>query len=171
MHTRAIRLLSTNCPILDYRHTQEFTHEHRGDYLAQGREFLNATSFAAVLLERGECAFVLPLEASITLQMGLEHSYDEGSYEVGRVEADDAPILIPAAAIWLLIAGRTIYDHCLGDETDDGWHMGTWDRQRWERWKTQLGEFAESDDFNEECRDVAAQAVAKMLEIEMEHHG
>jgi hypothetical protein len=118
------------------------------------------------LLQKGKFAVTLPIEAYCLLKMSLEHSYDKDSYWVAHVQEDEWPILIPAAAIWLSVAGNTIYTHCLGSDTADGWDRGTWTMDKWETWKRQLEGFAERADFDDECRGLAAQTVKKMAEIE-----
>jgi hypothetical protein len=84
-------------------------------------------------------------------------------------EPEDWILYLPLATDWLLTAGQTIYAHCVEDDTDDGWDRGTWNTQKWEYWKMQLAAFAKRDDFNEECRDLAAQTVRKMAEVEAEY--
>ena len=129
-----------------------------------------------MLLERGVFTTGLPRKASDALKLGLEQAYDEENDR--NMKPFEAQVLVPAAATWLLVAGKTIYNHCLNGEieqygadikTCEGWGGGTWTRARWEYWAEQLQEFAGRDDMNDECRAIAAQAVAKMAEIEMQH--
>jgi hypothetical protein len=138
-------------------------------YLAQLPFLLNATRFAATLLQRGEFADAFPTEASFILHMALEHSYDEHSNYLAQVDDDEWEALLPLAAAWLSIAGEAIYSHCASDDESNGW--GTWEVQRWEEWKKQLERLSKRDDFNEECWDLAAQTLTKMIEIEAVHHG
>lgn len=112
---------------------------------------------------------VLPVEACCLLKRSLEHSYDKDSHWLAHVDADEWPILIPAAATWLSIAGKTIYNHCLRGETADGWDRGIWTIEKWEKWKKQLEGFAKRNEFDDECRTLAAQTARKMAEIEKEH--
>jgi hypothetical protein len=137
--------------------------------LAQLPFLLNATRFAATLLERGEFASAFPTEASFILHMTLEHSYDENSNYLAQVDDDEWEALLPLAAAWLSIAGEAIYSHCVSDDESNGW--GTWEVQRWEEWKKQLERFSKRDDFNEECWGPAAQTLRKMIEIEAGHQG
>jgi len=68
-----------------------------------------------------------------------------------------------------------IYGHCLGNEVEDleadietqaGWGGGSWTMQRWTLWKSQLERFAGRDDFDDERRAIAMQAMQKMTEVE-----
>ena len=142
----------------------EFFPEERDDYLARIPLLINATRFAAKLLQKGIFAFALPLEATCCLKLGLEYSYNDELSD--GPEADEFPLLIPAATTWLLFAGETIYEHCSSGDTSNGWDRGLWNLQRWDLWKRQLTSFAKREDFNEECRELAEQTVKKMAEIE-----
>lgn len=153
----------------DFMRVQEFNHEEMDDYLAQIPRLVNATRFAAKLLQEGIFVSNLPHEASCQLKGGLEYPYNNDSYS--GLEPEESIIHIPSATTWLLFAGVTIYEHCSGGDTSDGWARGTWNLQRWEFWKSQLMSFAEREDFNEECRGLAEQAVKKMLEIEKNFQG
>jgi hypothetical protein len=93
-------------------------------YLAQLPFLLNATRFAATLLQRGEFADAFPTEASFILHMALEHSYDEHSNYLALVDDDEWEALLPLSAAWLSIAGEAIYSHCASDDEINGW--GTW---------------------------------------------
>lgn len=131
-----------------------------------------------MLLEQGEFIGGLPIYASDFLKIGVEQNYDE---KPGlSAKAYEWQVLLPAAATWLIIAGRTIYSHCLNDEVEDlqadvetqaGWGGGSWTMQRWTLWKAHLQKFAKREDFNDECRAVAMQAVQKMAEVEARHEG
>lgn len=111
----------------------------------------------------------LPMWAYCALQGGLEHSYDEHANPDIDVKSDDWPSMIPAAAIWLLIAGKQIYNHCVSGDTADGWDGGEWSMEEWSVWKERLGTFAERQDFSEDCRYFAAETLKSMVEIEGEH--
>jgi hypothetical protein len=129
-----------------------------------------------MLLEQGKFFGGLPRDASDFLKIGVEQNYDE---KPGlSVKAYEWQVLLPAAATWLIIAGRAIYSHCLNDEveglqadieTQAGWGGGSWTMQRWTLWKAQLEKFVKREDFNDECRAVAMQAVRKMVEVEARH--
>lgn len=91
--------------------------------------------------------------------------------------AQEWRLLIPAAATWLLVAGRTIYEHCLdsqspmlgeNDRSREEWVEGQFSLQRWSCWKERLRTFTERRDFSDECREYSAHTVAEMNEIEME---
>lgn len=152
---------------IDHALAREFHPEEKEDYLAQIPRLVNATRFAAKLLQKGSFAIALPLEANCCLYLGLEHSYNRET--VNRLDVDESLLLIPAATTWLLFAGETIYEHCFGDDTSDGWDRGKWNPQRWEIWKKQLTSFVERKDFNDQCREFAGQTVKKMAEIEEGH--
>jgi hypothetical protein len=153
--------------VIDYALAREFFPEEKDDYLAQIPRLVNATRFAAKLLQKGSFAIALPLEANCCLYLGLEHSYNKET--INRVDVDESPLLIPAATTWLLVAGEKIYEHCFGDDTSNGWNRGTWSPQRWELWKKHLMSFAEREDFNDQCHELAEQTVKKMAEIEAAH--
>jgi hypothetical protein len=103
------------------------------------------------------------------LHMALGHNYDEHSFHLAWVDDIEWEILLPVATTWLSTAGEIIYSHCVGDDVSDCWV--NWTVQRWEGWKKQLEKFAIRDDFNKECRDLAAQTARKMIEIEGGHRG
>lgn len=137
-------------------------------YLELVPGFLNATRFGATLLEKQLFSESLPCEAAYALNNGLEHSYDE-SLRTFAPAADDWLALIPAAAIWLLVAGKQIYEHCVSGDTDNGWGRGGFSRGKWDLWKQHLGDFTKREDFSEQVREFAAETVEKMLEIEEAH--
>ena len=160
----------------DYDRPGQYPLERKDDFLGQASCLLNGTRFAAVLLERGEFFGGLPRYASDFLRMGIEQDYDDRSELSAK--AYEYEVLIPAAATWLTIAGKAIYSHCLNDEVEDlqadvqaqaGWGGGSWTMQRWDLWKAQLEGFSRRDDFNDECRAIATQALQKMLEAEAGH--
>lgn len=154
---------AANVEFIGYDYPMDFVSNREENYLAQRPKFLNATRFAATLLQKGIYAVALPVEAACLLKKSLERSYDGYPERAGE---DERPLLIPAAAIWLSIAGRTIYTHCLGKDTANGWDRGIWSMDKWEEWKKQLTGFAERDDFDEECRAFATQTARKMVETE-----
>lgn len=156
----------TDKNILGYQSSREYFPEEEGEFLAQSQQFLNARRFAAILLSRGKFASKFPLEASYMLTTGLEHSYDKDFDDEVRVGRIEWSTLIPIATTWLLVAGKVIYEHCLGGDLYDGWELGSWNIQRWDLWKKQLGDFEAREDFNDECRDLASQTTRKMVEIE-----
>lgn len=147
------------------------------EYLAQAPGLLNMMDFGAKLLERGEMFPGLPIEASLALKRGIEQPYSEK--DSNNVKHYQWQMTLPATTTWLMSAGRIIYRHCLGGDDDKvresdkhrkEWDRAKWDMQRWELWKTKLHLFSTMEEFNGECRDVAAQTVKKMLEVEAEHH-
>lgn len=152
----------------DYESAGDFCPGERELFFAQTHQFLNATRFAATMLSRNKFASGLPVYASYYLTIGLEHSYDEKSEDIVRVDRDEWETLIPIATAWLLIAGKTVYEHCQDNDLYDGWEKGSWNLQRWNLWKKQLGQFAEREDFNDECRGLALQTFKKMAEVEAE---
>lgn len=120
----------------DFARSADFSTEERDDFLARISRFVNATRFAAKLLQKGISAVALPLEATCCLQLGLEYPYNKNASE--GPNADEFPLLIPAATTWLLIAGEMIYEHCSSGDTSNGWDRGSSNLQRWELWKKQL---------------------------------
>lgn len=145
-------------------------------YLAQAPRLLNTTKFAALLLTKGEAIFALPHSAGLMLCMGLVQDHVVEDPEA--LEGHEWRILIPAAATWLLIAGKAIYERCLLQDSEEAeecctekneWSQGIWTMQRWCDWKKQLLLFSERVDFNDECRVYAAQAFVSMIEIEAQH--
>jgi hypothetical protein len=153
----------------DYEPARDFSPADRELFLSQRQQFLNGTRFAAVLLSKNKFASGLPWFTSYFLKIGLEHSYDEKFEGITRLSREEWETLIPAATTWLLIAGKTIYEHCHEDDLYDGWEKGTWDMQRWNLWKQQLGTFGKGEDFNDECRRLALQTLKKMAEVEAGH--
>lgn len=128
------------------------------------------------MLDRGSFTCGLPPQASDMLQLALE-DYD-GDMEDSKMRPHEWRVLIPAAATWLIEAGRTIYTHCLRNEIEDkeasaearmGWRGRTWSRQRWAYWKIQLQRFGKYEDINHECRNLAAQAIRKMKAIDSQY--
>jgi hypothetical protein len=155
--------------MIDYDFARHFSPARRELYLSQSQQFLNGTKFAAMLLIKNTWASYLPVYTSSFLKIGLEHSYDENSDDIARVDRDEWETLVPVATTWLLIAGKAIYERCQEDDLYDGWQKGTWNLQRWELWKQQLEQFAERKDFDDECRRLASQTVKKMAEVEAEY--
>lgn len=153
------------------RYAEDFN--DRDKYLAYIPGCLNATRFAATLLAGPLNIEGLPFEAASALEIGLEHSYDENSQhpEMEGDLRDDWPLLLPAAAIWLLVAGKQIYERCLSGDPRNGWEKTKFHREKWDLWKKNLAEFTKRDDFSEQCREFAAETVVKMLEIEEEYKG
>lgn len=125
------------------------------------------------MLDRDFFTCGLPPQASDMLQLALEEH--DGAMEDSKMRPHEWRVLIPAAATWLIEAGRTIYAHCLRNENEDrqasaevrmGWRGRTWSRQRWACWKIQLQKFGEREDINHECRNLAAQAIRTMKGID-----
>lgn len=130
---------------------------------------LNATRFAAKLLERGKFTTGLQRRASIVLWQTLEQNYDDTFGEA--MLHLERQILLPAAATWVLVAGKTIYDHCVQEEIgrpdgDAGGGTLTSFSQRWEDWKPGFQKLAVSQDMSEEHRELALRTAQKMNEIQ-----
>lgn len=157
--------------MIDRQSARMFRPEERELFFARSQQFLNATRFAAILLSRNKFASALPLQTSYYLQIGLDHAWDGSLDKIAWGNHDQWETLIPVATTWLLIAGKTIYEHCHCQKEDlyDGWEMGTWNLQRWDLWKLQLKTFAKRADFNDECRGLASQTVQKMAAFEAEY--
>lgn len=119
------------------------------------------------MLKRGHCTTELLKKAFIVLWQALEQNYDETFGEaIMRLERQ---ILLPAAATWILVAGKIIYSKCLEGEIGQRRKKSegsAWSKQQWEEWKTLFQKFAASEDMGEECRDFASRAAAEMTEIE-----
>ena len=168
-------------PIPDYDGPELWRPGWKDDYIGQATKFLNATSFAAMLLEKDAFTIGLPAVASYALKRGIEQLYSVHEYDTDGCEIDidsvKAEVLLPATASWLLIAGKVIYSHCLKNEiaryadpnARQGWGGGTWTLRRWDFWQEQLHDFADRDDLNQECRDVVMKTLKKMTEVEAEH--
>lgn len=137
--------------------------------MAQAPGLLNATKFAATLLEGGELARGLPQQLAICMREATD-DWDEEAW--GDKERDHHELLAPLAATWILIAGKTIYSHCRNDEVASpdgdrwGWAAYSWTKQFWAHWKEKLQEFAAREDLSEECRSMTSKAARKMAEIE-----
>ena len=168
----------TDSYIPDYSRPGQYPLSQNDYFFSQTSRLLNGTKFSAMLLEQGEFMGGLPRYASDFLKMGLEQDHDEKA--ALSVKAYEWQVLLPVTAIWLIVAGRAIYSHCLNDEVEDlradietqaRWGGGSWTMQRWTLWKTQLEKFAKREDFNDECRAVAMQTVQKMVEVEERHQG
>lgn len=146
----------------------------REDFISQAPGLLNATKFAARLLEIGELTKGLPQELAIFMRNATEETFDEETWE--GMERDYRQFMVPLAATWLLVAGKTIYSHCRNDEIAvpdgdrRGWAAYSWTKQLWAHWKTKFKDFAAREDFSGECRNIASQAARKMEEIESEDH-
>lgn len=106
------------------------------------------------------------------LHLGLEQPYEENDTNMKPFEWQ---VLIPVATTWLTRAGKTIYRHCLNNEVEDleasdmvkaGWGGATWTKQRWACWKVQLQKLREREDLDGEYRNLAAQAVCTMKQID-----
>lgn len=131
-----------------------------------------------MILEGGQAAFGMPSQADFFLGMGVEQAYNKPS----RIDFRESQwqVLLPPAASWLLIAGKTDFSICLSDEIgnaernsmkSDRWggRRKVWSRNLWWHWKAQLQKLAVDCNVNAECRCHAARAVEKMTEVENDH--
>ena len=77
-----------------YNDPADFAPHEVHEYFEQAPHLLNATTFAATVLQRGEVAFDLPSSANCFLTHTLEESFNTRTSVKGR----DWQILLPAAA-------------------------------------------------------------------------
>lgn len=105
-------------------------------------------------------------EAKGFLEDGIENSYDSKD----PIESQAWKVLLPASAIWLTIAGKRVFEICVdGDrERADGNRRRPWSLERWEEWKKQLARFERREDFDEEVRGSASEALGEMGRVEAE---
>lgn len=124
---------------------------------------LNVTRFAATQLAKGSVTDRLSSSACGSLYYGLQRRFEgdpPASIEDGIYQS---LVQLATAAIWLLIAGKQIYGFCT-NTTDQAFNLIT--LERWGSWKEQLEIFAKREDFSEDCREFAAAAREKMVEVE-----
>lgn len=161
---------SADSVISDYNDPSDFHLAEADDYFAQAPYLLNASRFAATLFQRGhDCSLLdLSAQADLFLRTGIENRY----IDENEIKSREWKVLLPAAAAWLSIAGRKIYEVCLGEDEAEGSHTKrgrrAWSKQTWNNWKDQLHQHAGRDDIDKDCRKCAAQAARAMQQAELE---
>lgn len=99
----------------------------------------------------------------------LESEFDD---DFGMREAD---MFMPAAAAFVRIAGKRIYELCVSEEqtSASGRAAGPLWRgerklsiQRWQFWKERFAHFSTMDEVGEDCRRSAAEASLSMARAE-----
>ncbi|OCK80675.1 hypothetical protein K432DRAFT_381990 [Lepidopterella palustris CBS 459.81] len=139
----------------------------------------NVNAFVARLTREGLADFWL--YAIWAMRPALEEKHSD--YEVAHKRATAAvnmDALVPAAAVWVLVAGRELWekredltrtnknegDPAKGGEMWKG--KSEFSRERWAFWRRRFGEEAENGELSEETRRIAKEAAERMEEIERE---
>lgn len=106
----------------------------------------------------------MPGQADCFVEDGIESSHGDKHL----VKAQEWKVLVPVATAWIVIAGKPIYKMCLCDQgaSQNLYHKRIWNKPKWEHWKDQLRSSENRHDFEEECREYATRALAKVVEVE-----
>jgi hypothetical protein len=90
------------------------------------------------------------------------------SSDVGRLSGIDPPFSSKsradesAQALWIIHAGRPLFEMCgMNEQRTNG-------RDTWDNWKIKFAAIAEDSDLDTTCRDLAAEAVKTMGQVEKE---
>ncbi|MCJ1262146.1 hypothetical protein MMC22_002016 [Lobaria immixta] len=130
--------------------------EMEDDWDGQAIPLLNATTFAAVYLNRRKDSVGTLYYAIHSLTAGVEEPYQTPD------QYRDAAMYVPPAVTWILLAGKWIYELCTHDmNCEDGASL-----QQWAFWKKRFGEIAKTQGLQGEIKDHAWRAAFKMGEIE-----
>lgn len=136
----------------------------------QAVPLLNATTFGAMYLARGNKSLGMPFHAEVSLKQGIEvHCQTPG-------QQGYAAMYVPPAATWILFAGEKIYELCKSDynrkdyapgSTLDLWGKGWgYSLGRWMLWKERFGEIMMTQGLQNGVKDLAARANSEMVKIE-----
>lgn len=114
---------------------------------------LNATSFAATHLARAFDNSLMAWFASSGLEIGAGAPCrtDDQRYS--------AVVYLPAAAVWIMIAGERIYQFC-----KDGFKE--FSMERWDVWKKSLEENQNIEDLQHDLQVMSRRAADEMKRIE-----
>lgn len=165
----------------DYNHPVIYGPDDQIGFLAQRQGLLNSTKFAASLLERSVCLIELSEKAFSVIWQAVEQNYDDETFGETVLQLE-RQILIPAAATWLLIAGKTIYDQFAKEDiaqsdanvqARESSAELPWSKRQWSRWKIRFQELAsdQAQALDDECREFASRAAGKMTEVEAGYQG
>ena len=124
---------------------------------AQRAAQMNAVTFGALYLSHGQKNLGMTRHAEWGLEDGVEVDYDMPE------EQRRAKTNVPPAAVWIMLAGEQIHDHCKqGDATQErGLNL-----RRWSLWKRKFGEIAEHQGLASDVKDWASKAASEMDKIE-----
>jgi hypothetical protein len=126
------------------------------EWLAQKTPFLNATSFAAAGFTSSSILTGMSFYALNCLREALQDQQDTQEW------LRDSLIQVPAASIWVTIAGPKIYGLCKSEA--EGFSI-----ERWASWKAGFARIVGNHQAEAGVRDNAQQGLTHMEKIENEH--
>ena len=136
----------------------------------------NVNAFVARVTGEGVADFWI--YAIWALREALEERGPAGAGHVRAEEAERLDAAVPAAAVWVIILGRGLWEREEGLEGSGAGFPGElWKgrnafcKGRWGFWKERFGIVAQREDLRAETREVARCAVRKMEEVEQEGPG
>lgn len=123
------------------------------EWLAQKPTYLSATTFAAMALARSETMIGMSFYVPSCMREALDGPYDtpEPHYR--------AAMYVPAAYIWISIAGPKIYGLCSRNAKGLG-------LDSWEQWKKGFGDVSVDSQVEDEVREIALRAQNEMRLIQ-----
>jgi hypothetical protein len=147
-----------------------------GDWYDQATPLFNATCFAARYLNQVKDVKGMVFHAEGSMRNGPEAPYQT------KEQKYRARMYIPPAAMWILLAGKKLYQLCKDDyerndhpssfqlSNDDlGWKGGSGlCIERWKFWKQKFSTIARMEDVGSAVREKAERATAEMERIENE---
>ena len=141
----------------------------------EAEAWANVNAFVARITGEGIADFWI--YAVWALREALEVQGEAGSH-VRASEAQGLDAAVPAAAVWVLVLGRGLYERKEGLEGSGAGFPGelfkernAFCKERWAFWKERFGVVAQREDLRAETRDVARMAVLKMEEAEDDDKG
>lgn len=147
--------------------------EMEGSWDDQAVLLLNATTFGAMCLARGNQVIGMLFHAKVSLGEVIEVACQTPDQQ--RLAA----MYVPPATTWILLAGERLYEVCKSDlNREDGaigyvpldvwlWGKGQgYSLEWWAFWKKGFGEIATTQGLLDGVKDLAARAVSEMDKIE-----
>ena len=132
---------------------QPSQHLELDEWLAQATPYKNATTFAAIALSDDKSVPGVSSCLSRCMLESLENSDAEPSVEK-RMK-----VYIPAASIWILIAGRKVFELCSRNAVE-GLSV-----HKWNLYRRKFGEIAGDERFDDSVRAGAKKAADEMGRI------
>ena len=129
----------------------ETGYEDPSEFYAQATPLLNATTFAAMYLNRG--ATSMSFFASMALTADVARPCVTSEDQRGT------KIFVPPAATWILLAGECLYSLCQCNQRQLS-------LKNWLLWKQGFGELAANEALEEHVRDICRRAAMEMARIE-----
>lgn len=144
----------TDSGVSEYEHWDE-TEDSKEAFYQQAPQYLNASTFGAILLIRAEHDFYMQYFAWTAMDEGLESGYDPENLE------QEWKVLIPPAATWILIAAEKMHVLC-----KKGYRNIEPAPEKWSLWRESFLTLSTSSKLDDRCRDLCVRAARRMAEIE-----